>query len=247
MFSPEIVKDLLKRSSPLFQALEEAYALLPETRCQRKTDCCSMLPPMTLVEALAAIRRLMDMGPEIRCRLFKDVMAYFFLNAVKISSCPFLEDRDCRIYTDRFFGCRSYGLWSRSYYQALAGRERQAKITLHGQWERLGISLPEDVTNFRVPYCRCVETDDVIDDSSILKVSDNVDAISQRLLPYDRWFRDRYFNDFSFFVTGLALGVTPAVQMKFSLVGEMINNGNSGAMDRTIEELPDLGRALADP
>jgi hypothetical protein len=83
MFSPDVVKDLLKRPAPFFQGLKETSVLLPATRYRHKKDCCSMLPPMTLAEG-----------------------------------------------------------------------DRQAKVNLHRQWKHLGISLPKDVIDFQVPYCR---------------------------------------------------------------------------------------------
>jgi Fe-S-cluster containining protein len=70
-----------------------------------------MLPEMTLVEALPVIRRLVEMAATMRNRLIKKIIGHFFLNPVEITSCPFLEGQECLIYPDRFFGCRSYGLW----------------------------------------------------------------------------------------------------------------------------------------
>ena len=107
MFSQNVIKKLLKTSVPLFQELKETYALLPASRCQRKTDCCSILPQAALVEALAVIRRLVNMEHSIRGQLIQNIIGYFFLNPVKITSCPFLDSRDCLIYADRFLGCRS--------------------------------------------------------------------------------------------------------------------------------------------
>jgi hypothetical protein len=73
--------------------------------------------------------------------------------------------------------------------------------------------------------------------------SDIVKDLLKRSAPL---FRNRYFNDLSFFLAGLAFGSTTAVQMKFSLVDDMINHGNRAAMDRTIAELPDLCATLAE-
>ncbi|MGD8450149.1 MAG: hypothetical protein PVF36_13060, partial [Desulfobacterales bacterium] len=114
-FSPHIIRELLQTSDRQFQELKEVYALLPDTRCQRKTHCCSLLPEITLVEALLAIRRLVEMATAVRNPLIQKIIGYFFLNPVEITSCPFLEGQECTVYPDRFFGCRSYGLWSHAH------------------------------------------------------------------------------------------------------------------------------------
>ena len=96
-----------------------------------------MLPEMTLVEVLPVIQRLVDMAPAVRKRLLQKIIIYFFLNPVEITSCPFLDGQDCLIYADRFFGCRSYGLWSQDYYEKLAASDRKVKIYLQKQWKNL--------------------------------------------------------------------------------------------------------------
>lgn len=142
MFSQHDIKKLLQNSVHLLQELKEPYELLPSTRCRRKTRCCSMLPEMSLVEALAVIKRLLDMPSAMRRQFVQNIVSYFFLNPVEITLCPFLEGQDCLIYEDRFFGCRAYGLWSQEYYEKLTAGVRGAKIHLREQWKDLGLSLP---------------------------------------------------------------------------------------------------------
>ena len=128
---------------------------------------------------------------------------------MEISSCPFLQGNDCLVYPDRFFGCRAYGLWSRDYYQDLADKNRQGKKVLQQQWEKLGISLPEEVLSFQVPYCSRVETDSpvTVTDETLSTISDRIDTLSCDLEPWDREFRGNYFSDLSFFLTGLQFGL----------------------------------------
>jgi Fe-S-cluster containining protein len=241
-FSSQIIKELLQTSDPQLKALKQTYALLPETRCRRSTRCCSLLPEMTLVEALPVIRRVLEMTEGVRNPLIKKIIEYFFLNPVKITSCPFLEGQDCLVYPDRFFGCRSYGLWSRARYATLAARDRKAKKHLREQWKRLGVCLPKKVVDFQMPYCPWVETNGpiIIDDETLLKASDRIQAISAHFSFRHQWFARRYFSDLSFLLSALMFGYTQAVQMKFTLVRDMVNTENSTKLDRIIQELPDL-------
>lgn len=241
-FSPRIIKELLQTSDYQLKELKETYALLPETRCRRKTRCCSLLPEMTLVEALLVIRRLVKITAAVQKPLIKKIIRYFFLNPVEITLCPFLEGQDCLIYPDRFFGCRSYGLWSPAHYEMLADHDRKAKKHLQKQWKRLGVSLPNNVIDFQVPYCPWVETisPEGIDDKTLLKVSDRIQGISAHFSSRHQWFALRYFSDLSFLLSALMFGYTQAVQMKFTLVRDMVNSENRSKLDKTIQKLPDL-------
>jgi Fe-S-cluster containining protein len=109
-FSQQVIKELLAGSAKQRLALRDAYGKLPGTRCRRRTDCCSLLPEMSLQEALSAIQLLMNMTPGKRQQLSEGLIHCFFLNPVKILMCPFLHGKDCSIYEDRFLGCRAY-LW----------------------------------------------------------------------------------------------------------------------------------------
>ena len=120
IFSPEVIRELLAGSTEQRLALQEAFAQLPATRCRRRTHCCSLLPEMSLVEALTAVQLLVNMVPKQRYQLSRRMIHYFFLNPVKICICPFLEGQACLIYQDRFLCCRTYGLWSQGYYQQQA-------------------------------------------------------------------------------------------------------------------------------
>ena len=152
-FSREVIRALLAGSAAQRLALKETYAQLPSTRCRRRTHCCSLLPEMSLLEALTAVQLLLDMVPEQKLQVSKRLLHYFFLNPVEILSCPFLEGNDCLVYQQRFFGCRAYGLWSRKYYQKQAKLSQQAKRIGQQQWQRLGVALPQEVVDFRLNYC----------------------------------------------------------------------------------------------
>ncbi len=247
MFSRHDIKKLLQNSVHQLQGLKETYALLPSTRCRRKTNCCSMLPEMTLLEALAVIKRLVDMPSAMRMRFVQNIIGYFFLNPVEITLCPFLEGQDCLIYADRFFGCRAYGLWSQEYYEKLSAHDRLVKIHLRKQWKSLGLSLPSKVVDFQVPYCIYVEIDGhaFIDDKMLLNISDTIEAISGRFSQWHQSFSRMYFSDLSFLLSSLAFGLTESIQLKFTVVRDIITTGNMTGLEKIIDELPDLCAGLA--
>ena len=241
--SREIVHELLVRSHWQRLGLKEVYALLPHTRCGRRTLCCSLLPEVTLVETLAVIMQLAGMAAPMRVRLTRSLVRYFLVNAVEISCCPFLEGRDCLIYGDRFFGCRAYGMWSRPHYEKLAARSRQAKEYNREQWQNLGVLLPREVVEFQVPYCphvEVVEGEIVPEDEMLLHAAELIEALSQQLGPWHESFRTRYFADLSFLFTSLIFGFPEAVQMKFSLVRDVVATGNRTRIAEILEEVPDL-------
>lgn len=248
-FSRRVIKELLQASAPQRRELKDAYALLPETRCRRRAHCCLMLPEMTLLEALASIQRLADMAPEVRKRFTKNIANYFFLNPVEITHCPFLDDRECLIYQDRFFNCRAYGLWSPAYYENLAKQNRQAKINLRKQWENLGVSLPRKVVDFQVPYCLNVESDEGHKgyDEALQHTSDRIETLSRHFSNLHESFCNEYFSDLSFLFTSLMFGVTRAVHMKFDIVRDMIMKQDRTRLVRIVSELPDLCAELTGP
>lgn len=242
LLSWDIIKDCITNSTSLLEELMDIYGRIPPTQCARKTHCCKLLPEATLVEALAVIRCLKNMTAKLRKRLYTKLVGYFFLNPVEITSCPFLEGRDCLIYPDRYFGCRAYGLWYHKYYQKLAGWNRRSKIQLQEQWKRLGITLPQQVVEFNLPYCSEVETKThfQIDDQMLIDIWDAIKILSERFSPEHRIFQQNYFGDISFLFSSLTFGVNKAVQMKYTVVREMVAFENRNAFEQIMEALPDF-------
>ena len=218
---------------------------MPGTRCRRQTHCCSLLPEMSLVETLSVIQLLLEIKPEQRLLLSRRLLRYFFLNPVKILSCPFLQDQDCLIYQNRFFGCRAYGIWSEEYYREQAEQSRQAKSVGRKQWKNLGISLPQEVVDFQVDYCPYVELkEDVsVDDELLLQTYNEIETISAQLAPWHERFRQGYFSDLSFLLAALSLGLPRSIELKFEIVQDFLSTGNQGRINDVIDE---LDRFLAD-
>jgi len=247
MFTRQIIIDLLETSKPRQQKLEETYRLLPATRCRRRTHCCAMLPEMTLIEALAAMQLLSKTEPLLRYQFIRNIVRYFFINPAMITTCPFLHGHDCLVYRNRFFGCRAYGLWSQDYYDAIAGHSRKTKELHRQQWQDLGITLPQEVVEFQVPYCRNVTTDKdgTFTAEKLLHAADTIETLSGQLSEWHQMFNREYFADLSFLITSLIFGVTGAVQIKFVVVRDLITMGDRTRLDKVIAELPDIFAAAA--
>lgn len=240
-FSRQVLADLLQQSNTGLRELQRTYNLLPATQCCRNTHCCAMLPEMTLLEALDAVQLLVNQSSRVRQQLINNIVSYFFINPVEITACPFLSDRDCLIYHNRFFGCRAYGLWSPDYYDSLASRNRQAKEAVQQQWRELGVSLPQQLVDFQVPYCRHVDIDGdgTIDDQGLDQVADTIESLSAQFIDWNRVFNQNYFADLSFLITSLIFGVTGAVQIKFTVVRDMVITGDRTRLDKILGDLPD--------
>jgi len=246
IFSQQVIKELLQTSVRQRKKLEEIYSLIPSTRCLRRTLCCSMLPEMTLIEALAGIHQLAKMDTPMRQKLIKKIVSYFFVNAVEIKSCPFLNGKDCLIYKYRFFGCRAYGLWSKNYYENLGESSHQQKKQIQKQWENLGILLPQEVIDFHVPYCANVTVDDrfSVDDETLIRIFRRIDELSQHLSQWHQVFRGQYFSDLSFLLSSLIFGFSESVRMKFQIVSDIVKKGTRPRLSKNIWTLPDIFEGL---
>jgi hypothetical protein len=242
MLTRAVIRDCIANSSSSFEALIKIYDRIPATRCERKTHCCTLLPEASLVEILAVIRRFQNMTAGLKKRLYTKLVEYFFLNPVKITSCPFLEGRDCLIYQDRFFGCRAYGLWSYEYYQKLAEWNRESKVQLQQQWKRLGITLPQQVVNFNMPYCREVEVEvpSKMDDRVLTDIWNAINKLSERLSPWHRICQQNFFGDLSFLFSTLIFGFNEALKLKYTVVKNMIAFKNRDAFKQVVENITDF-------
>lgn len=246
MFRWDTIREVLADSGPVFRRLKEIYALLPSTHCLRRGDCCSLMPEMSFAEAQSALDLLIRFNPDERMRLFRKIVGHFFLNAIEITTCPFLEDQDCMIYPDRFLGCRAYGLWSKETYEKRAEANRLAKLNLQKQWQRLGVILPRDVVHFRLPYCPNVtpETGEAVSDTLLSRCGERVGLLYRRFSSdhqsLERTFGRDYYFDLSFFLTALVFGAPGAARMKLDVVREILITGSRKKLDEILAGLPDF-------
>jgi Fe-S-cluster containining protein len=236
-----IIAKLLHQSADELEELTEQYGRLPLTRCQRKTHCCSLLPEMTFIETLLIFQRMAAMESVERLALIRKISGYYFLNAARITACPFLDSQTCLVYEDRFLGCRAYGLWSPAHYQEIAGRSQTAKRYLQKQWLNLGVRLPQAVVDFRMPYCLDVQTLENVDldDWTLIEISEAIDTLSRNLSETHQSFQESYFSDFSFLVAALLFGYRAAVQIKFDVVKDFIDTGRTYKLDTILNGISD--------
>jgi Fe-S-cluster containining protein len=198
-----------------------------------------MLPEATLLEALAAFKRLRSMPEGQRRGIFTRIIEYFFINPARVTACPFLVENRCTIYENRFFGCRAYGLWSIRHYDQMAEHNRQAKLSLGQQWRKLGISLPDNVLDFQVPYCLEVEVLNgaVVDDSGLIQISHEIADLSARLSPWHGIFNRQYVADLSFLAATMTYGIQSALRMKVDIVRELVSTADRTRLDQILNDL----------
>lgn len=242
MVSIQGLKLILSQSAKERKELKKLYAQLPETRCRRRTICCSLLPEINLIEALSVIDLVIHLPDDLRRQMYSKIISYFFLNPVEILMCPFLDGNECLIYEERLFGCRAYGLWSMDYYDKLAGTSRQGKEYIRTHWEKLGVSLPRDVLEFQVPYCTYVKKRETecITDAQLMHVYGQIEELSGKFSQWHRLFQQIYFSDLSFFIASLFYGTSEAVNLKFAIVNDVINRGTRARLKTVINALPDV-------
>jgi Fe-S-cluster containining protein len=236
LITSDIINYLLTDSKSELVDLGELYTLLPLTRCGCKAHCCSMLPESTFLETLAVFDRLSRETDRQHQEILKRIVRYFFVNPAQISACPFLKEKRCTIYEDRFFGCRAYGLWSPQHYEQMARQNHRAKRSLSNQWQKLGIKLPDKVINFRLAYCLDVESVDgpVIDDGKLDRLATDIHMLSERLSPWHRTFSAMYYSDFSFLTTAMFFDIRRLLQMKVDIVRDFIVAGHSDILDKAL-------------
>jgi Fe-S-cluster containining protein len=246
LFSVTVIDDLLENTQVLRKELGEAYDTLPSTMCKRKTECCSLMPEITILEALDAIQNLIAMPNNMRLLMYKKIVRYFMTNPVEVTKCPFLEGEECLIYRNRFFGCRAYGLWSKEYYENLSERSRHMKIHIREAWEKMDVHLPKEIIEFQVPYCTDVMPTGktAIHDDLILSVAETVENLSRQCARWHYIFKETYFSDLSFFLTSLFFGFNDAILLKFNVVSDILKNENRESLDDILDKIPDIFQGI---
>ncbi len=199
-----------------------------------------MLPDTTLAEAVSALRCLSAMPIDDRGQITRRLIRYFFVNPVEMTSCPFLDGETCRIYENRFFGCRAYGLWSKTHYEEISMSAHESKTQLQHQWEALGVRLPEEIISFHQPYCTNVETlgTGTIDDRGLESISKEVESLSTSFSRLHEPYKHHYFSDMSFLMAAATFGIPDAIRMKFEIVKSILKTGDQTRLDEFMAHLP---------
>jgi hypothetical protein len=228
----------LSAAAPRFETLEALYRRLPDTRCECDTPgrCCVFLPEMTLVEALAWIRRIGELAAPRRSALIRGFAAYFLTNPARFPGCPFRLEGKCGIYPQRTFACRAYGIWRKAAGAERTRRSREDKQRLKGMWQRYGIELPEDPAAREIDYCGKVRElgPRSADDRQLIDILQEIYDLDDGLGPLRERFEGDCHSDFSFFITALVLGQRQAVLGKFAVIKELVQQGSDTRLQKLL-------------
>lgn len=232
------IYSLVQKADDEIKHLYRLYDKIPPVECKRSALCCSLLPDMTLLEALSAIKTLREMPFEKRKKITESIIRYFFLNPVKLTGCPFLSENECLIYENRFLGCRAYGVWTPSHYEKISFESKKSRKNLKDQWKKAGVNLPREILEFQVPYCKNVK---ILKkkkggfDKSLKKIAREVSEMSNMTDPsLHAGFHQKFFSDLSFLTTAMILGQKRSVELKFQFVKECVEKNSFKKLDELL-------------
>lgn len=241
MITREEIDSAIRTAEPMFDELDKVYARLPDTRCdcEKPGICCAYLPEMTTLEALRWLRVMRDLPDEALGEKLRQFVLFYFLNPVRLTGCPFLENGGCTIYAARTFACRAYGLWSQAMGKNRTRESRKDRQTLRQMWKRFGIELPAGVVEFEIDYCSRVEVLDgaAISDKQIMTLLRQAYALDTPLGELQEKFETVYHSDVSLLLTALAFGMKKAILEKFAVVKEVLQTGKEDRLKKLLEKL----------
>lgn len=227
-------------SRGLFVILEQTYQEIPETTCARRGVCCALLPPVFTVELAAWLHRLPATPYKERASQARRLTEHFLVNAARRRPCPWSRPGACAIYTERFMGCRTYGLWSPQAYEKRAAQAARGQQAVAQAWQGLGVELPAEVLAPAPPYCRQVRPvrGPAPDDAFIEGLEERALELSRELPASLERLHD-FGGDISFAVACLALGQAQALSLKVAVTKALL----AGDQDQAAELLAKAGTA----
>jgi hypothetical protein len=124
----------------------------------------------------------------------------------------------------------------------LAECNREAKHQLQLQWKRMGITLPQQVIDYHVPYCREVksETISTMDDQVLNDIWNAINELSEQIAPWHGIYHQKYFGDLSFLFSALSLGFNKALKLKYTVVKNIIHFKNENIFEQVINNITDF-------
>lgn len=154
LYRRKILKSVkFSKENNLFDELNSIYKTIPSGKCGHCNNCCSEDVNANYIEFLNIYDYLKknNLYDEYR----ENILKYYFTRLYKNSHCPFLKNGKCGIYPVRPLSCRLFGHLSRTEYEknynAVLKQNTDAKEYFK---KRYSVELPEEVVNFKIPYCR---------------------------------------------------------------------------------------------
>jgi hypothetical protein len=130
-------------------------------------------------------------------------------------------------------------LWSRQIGDGRTDHSRQERKKLLEQWKRLGLKLPAEMVEFEIDYCDQVECirRPVISDDELIQILEQIYNLDQNLPELQKKFEEAYHSDFSFLMTSLVLGLRKTILVKFAIIKEIVNQGNSKRLEDLLDKV----------
>ncbi|MCF8031852.1 MAG: hypothetical protein K9K66_00325 [Desulfarculaceae bacterium] len=213
-----------------FTQLDQIYQELPATTCQRRGDCCGLLPPLHAVELAAWLYRFLEVPYRERAAQARKLLTHFLSNAAQRLACPWALEDACSVYDRRFLGCRSYGLWSAEAYAQRAALAAAGQEAVAQAWKGLGVELPSEVLAPAPPYCGSVRPAEgpAPDDAALEALEERVEELG-RDLPGGLERLHDFGGDLAYMVAALALGQQQALSLKVAVTKALLGGGEAEA------------------
>lgn len=227
-----------------FTRLQQLYQELPETTCQRRQDCCGLLPPLLPVEMGWWLAGQRANTAKERAGAARRLLEHFLCNAARRLPCPWSRRDACAIYPRRFLGCRTYGLWSPQAYAQRQAAAGDAQAQVQAAWAGLGVTLPAAVTAPGPAYCDRVQV------AAGPAPSDaEMEALEQRALDLGQDMPGAemlapWGGDLAYAVAALVLGRQPALALKVAVTKHLLA-GQEAEADELLAQARDRARDWA--
>lgn len=142
--------------------LQNLYAKVGSGTCRECTACCSESVNTFYAEYLAIVQKLARSTSFEN--LVKKVFTYYATELVVAQKCPLLkENGHCAVYEVRPLPCRIFGHLSQKEYEENYEETLEAnKEAVSYMKEEFNITIPKEVYEHKVPYCKNFTTSSVI-------------------------------------------------------------------------------------
>lgn len=154
------VKDF--RSKGYTDRMLKLYRRLPKTECAGCGLCCTDSPIITYPEFLFICEYFFNdtnFDNESKISIYKNAIRNYMFGLIKKNIyCPFLgEDKKCLIYERAPLACKRWGVQSIVENERDVSADHLRNKKYKDFYALKGIIIPEDATNFKIPYCENVK------------------------------------------------------------------------------------------